>query len=278
MGRNPFLAGIGLAESVLSQALALWKTPLDLVRGASGEEKILKNAKDTCASEALEIATYTALEQVANGGWRIRPPPSSPRRSAPTSSGCSIASCVSFPSWRARSCGPRSTVTRPTTSRKPGPRTRSARRPRRPKRVTRSAKAGAKRTARQARKVPGVARAEGQVKGAVAGECDLAIAGYDKLTVDEIVARLAELSQIDLAKVNAYERTTHNRATVLTRITALQRRRAVARLRRAHGRGDPRSRRRRRRAHEHRAQLRARAQEPRRRAERRRARAHHRLV
>src|SRR4051794_5650001 len=65
-GRNPFLTGIGLAETVLSQALALWKTPLDLVRGASGEEKILKNAKDTCATESLEIATYTALEHVAN--------------------------------------------------------------------------------------------------------------------------------------------------------------------------------------------------------------------
>ena len=64
----------------------------------------------------------------------------------------------------------------------------------------------AKRTARQARKVPGVAQAEGQVKGAVASESDLAIARYDSLTADEIIGRLAELSQIDLAKVDAYER------------------------------------------------------------------------
>ena len=60
----------------------------------------------------------------------------------------------------------------------------------------------AKRTARQARKVPGVARAEGQVKGAVASEGDLAIARYDALTADEITGRLAGLSQIDLAKVD----------------------------------------------------------------------------
>ena len=46
---------------------------------------------------------------------------------------------------------------------------------------------------------------------------DLPIAGYDKLTADEIVARLPELSQIDLAKVDAYERKGDNRTTVLDR-------------------------------------------------------------
>ena len=54
-----------LAETVVGQALALGKTPLDLVRGTGGEEKVLKNAKDACATEALEIATYTALERLA---------------------------------------------------------------------------------------------------------------------------------------------------------------------------------------------------------------------
>ena len=63
---------------------------------------------------------------------------------------------------------------------------------------------------------------EGQAKGAVASEGDLAIAGYDKLTVEEIAGKLAELSQIDLAKVKAYERKNDNRSTVLTRIGALQ--------------------------------------------------------
>ena len=50
---------------MIAQALALGKTPLDLLRGSGGEEKVLKNAKDACATEALEIATYTALEQLA---------------------------------------------------------------------------------------------------------------------------------------------------------------------------------------------------------------------
>jgi hypothetical protein len=50
---------------MIGQALALSKTPLDLVRGTGGEEKVLKNAKDACATEALEIATYTAIERLA---------------------------------------------------------------------------------------------------------------------------------------------------------------------------------------------------------------------
>src|SRR6478609_9401483 len=66
-GQNPLQAVVGLAELVVGQALALGKTPLDLLRGSGGEEKVLKNAKDACATEALEIATYTALERLAKG-------------------------------------------------------------------------------------------------------------------------------------------------------------------------------------------------------------------
>ncbi|MEA2312580.1 MAG: hypothetical protein QOE28_2548, partial [Solirubrobacteraceae bacterium] len=74
----------------------------------------------------------------------------------------------------------------------------------------------------QARKVPGVARAEGQVKGAVASQEDLAIARYDALTAEEIVNRLSALSQIDLAKVDAYERKNQSRTTVLDRVASLR--------------------------------------------------------
>jgi hypothetical protein len=88
--------------------------------------------------------------------------------------------------------------------------------------AVREAGTRAKRTARQARKVPGVAQVEGEIKGAVASEGDLAIARYDKLTADEIAGRLAELSQIDLAKVDAYERKNENRSTILTRISTLR--------------------------------------------------------
>jgi ferritin-like metal-binding protein YciE len=57
--------GLDLAQGLTGQLIALSKTPLDLVRGTGGEEKVLKNAKDACATEALEIATYTTLERLA---------------------------------------------------------------------------------------------------------------------------------------------------------------------------------------------------------------------
>ena len=88
--------------------------------------------------------------------------------------------------------------------------------------AARKTTAATKRTARKARKVPGVAQAEGQVKGAVAGEEDLAIAEYDRLTADEITDKLSNLSQIDLAKIDSYERKNQNRTTVLSRITSLR--------------------------------------------------------
>jgi ferritin-like metal-binding protein YciE len=68
IGRGPSVAemGYGLAQRLVGQVLAIGKAPLDMVRGGSAEEKLLKNAKDECASEALEIATYDALEQLAH--------------------------------------------------------------------------------------------------------------------------------------------------------------------------------------------------------------------
>jgi ferritin-like metal-binding protein YciE len=59
---------LGVAQSLLGQALALSRGPLDVLRGSGAEEKLLKNAKDECATEALEIATYDALERLALAG------------------------------------------------------------------------------------------------------------------------------------------------------------------------------------------------------------------
>jgi ferritin-like metal-binding protein YciE len=64
-GGDPLQAALGLAECTANQLLALGRAPFALLRGGSSEEQVLKNAKDTCATVALEIATYTALEHLA---------------------------------------------------------------------------------------------------------------------------------------------------------------------------------------------------------------------
>ena len=88
--------------------------------------------------------------------------------------------------------------------------------------AARSTTASAKDASRQARKVPGVAQAEGELKGAVASATDLPIARYDTLTAEEISGRLTQMSQIDLAKIDAYERRTDARSTILSRISSLR--------------------------------------------------------
>ena len=64
-GRGIVATAAGLARDAVGQALVLSKGPLDVIRTASQPERMLKNAKDECATEALEIATYDALEAAA---------------------------------------------------------------------------------------------------------------------------------------------------------------------------------------------------------------------
>ncbi|HWT25873.1 MAG TPA: DUF892 family protein [Solirubrobacteraceae bacterium] len=220
-GFNPLLAGIGVAEAVIAQALALGKTPLDLLRGTGGEEKVLKNAKDAAATEALEIATYTALERLAQsvGDDTTARLAASIRadeekmldrvlREIPKLTDAVVAADVD-----GKGSYDVTTTGAADAARAAGEAT---------KEVARESTAKARRTARQTRKVPGAARAEGAVKGAVASESDLPIARYDSLTADEITGKLTDLSQIDLAKVAAYERKNQGRSTVLDRVESLQ--------------------------------------------------------
>jgi ferritin-like metal-binding protein YciE len=220
-GGNPLMAAVGLVESVVGQALALGKTPLDLLRGSGGEEKVLKNAKDACATEALEIATYTAIERLARsvGDERTAKLAASIRsdeermlerllREIPRLAAAVVRADVEGdPSYDITTTGAADAV------REAGETVATS---------ARKTTAATKRTARRARKVPGVAQAEGQVKGALASAGDLAIADYDQLTGDEVAGKLSQLSQIDLAKINAYERKNSNRTTVLGRIATLR--------------------------------------------------------
>jgi ferritin-like metal-binding protein YciE len=64
-GRGIVSMTTGAVRDVIGQALVLTKGPLDAARTGDRHERMLKNAKDECATEALEIATYDALETVA---------------------------------------------------------------------------------------------------------------------------------------------------------------------------------------------------------------------
>ena len=220
-GTGPIQAGVGLVQSVVGQGLALGKTPLDLLRGTGGEEKVLKNAKDACATEALEIATYTAIERLASsvGDRATQALAASIRideqkmldrilREIPKLTEAVVRSEIrGNPSYDIGKTGAADAARSASES---------------VKGAGRDATSSAKRTARKARKVPGVAQAEGQIKGALASEGDLGIAGYGKLTAAEIVERLSDLSQVDLAKIDSYERKNENRKTILGRITTLR--------------------------------------------------------
>jgi ferritin-like metal-binding protein YciE len=220
-GSNPLMAVVGVWEDLLGQGWALSKTPFDLLRGSSGEEKVLKNAKDACATEALEIATYTAIERLARhvGDDQTAELAASIRedeekmlarilRELPKlTDAVAGAEIDGNPSFDVRTTGAGEAVADAADA---------------AKRTARKTTAATKRTARNARAVPGVAQAEGQVKGAVASADDLAIAGYDSLTAEEITGKLPGLSQIDLAKVDSYERRHQDRSTIRSRVSNLR--------------------------------------------------------
>ena len=211
LARGIRVYGLGVTR----RAFALSKTPFDVLRGTGGEEKVLKNAKDACATEALEIATYTALERLAIkvGDERTAQLARSIRsdeermlerimREIPKLTDTAIGADVNGePYYDIMETGAADAARELAHE---------------VKQTARDTQTRARRTARQARKVPGVVQVEGQIKGAVASEEDLAIPGYDSLTAEEIVSKLPELSQIDLAKIGSYERTHDNRTTVLS--------------------------------------------------------------
>ncbi|HEV7805329.1 MAG TPA: DUF892 family protein [Solirubrobacteraceae bacterium] len=220
-GQNPIEMVGGVAQMVVGQMLALGRTPIALVRGASGEEKVLKNAKDSCAAEALEIATYIAIERFARAvddertaelAASIREDEERMlerlRAQLPKLTDAVVrAEIHGDPSYDLGTIGAVDAVRDTAES---------------VKQTAREAGDGARRASRQARKVPGVAQAEGEIKGMLASEDDLPIANYDELTAEQVTAKLTSLSQIDLAKIDAYERRTQNRTTILDKIESLR--------------------------------------------------------
>ncbi len=205
-------AVIGAAETAFAQGLAIGKFPLDLLRGHGGAEKVLKNAKDAAATEALEIATYTAIERLANAlGDDVTARLAASIRADEERMLATIVDLI--PTLTNAVLGDRyevATTGAGETVRDAAGRGRSA------------AKKSATRARRTARRAPGAARAAGVAQGATAAPEDLPIARYDALTAQQIAERLPELSQTDLGKIEAYERRHENRSTVTERIAALR--------------------------------------------------------
>ena len=72
-----------------------------------------------------------------------------------------------------------------------------------------------------ARRIPGVSTIEGVLNGALTSVDDLAIPDYDNQSADQITAALNDLSQLDLRKVDAYERKHKGRTTITDKVTRL---------------------------------------------------------
>jgi ferritin-like metal-binding protein YciE len=219
--RGPVQATVGLMEAAIGQALAFSKAPLDMLRGTSAEEKLLRNARDECATEGFEIGVYTEVEHIARAVGDD------------TTADMAASICRDEDQMLDRLRGEipslAAAVVRaevggvpaydPTTT---GAADAARAAGRAGKAAAREAGGRAKATARQARKVPGVTRAEGEAKGVVASEDDLPITSYDSKNVSEITSELKGLSQVDLGKVDAYERRHQNRSTVLQKIDSLR--------------------------------------------------------
>lgn len=215
--RNPFQALVGFTETVIGQMLALSKTPFDLLRGSSGEEKVLKNAKDACATEELEIATYTALERLAvNVGDEQTAKLAASIRGDEERMLKRVM--LEIPKLtdavvRAEIEGhPSSGMTE--TAAADGTRKVA----RRPRKTARQRQARAKRPTREARKAPGGTQSERQRKRSGTSGERLPIQRYRSLSTEEIVSELSKLSKSDLGKIDSYERENRNRPAILSRI------------------------------------------------------------
>ena len=66
-GLDPLAKGAGAAIELTTRAAAVAKGSLQAIRGTGEQEKMLKNAKSEYADEHEEIATYTAIETLAEG-------------------------------------------------------------------------------------------------------------------------------------------------------------------------------------------------------------------
>jgi ferritin-like metal-binding protein YciE len=242
----------GTAQDAVGQGVSLVLAPLNLLRGTGGEEKLLKNAKDEAASEALEIASYDALQAVAEavGDPKTAVLAREHRTQEETflselrelipglATDVLDAEVEGHPHYDPMTTGAADTVrgaaqkVKATTRGLRGEAETAAGQASAAGRAVAEDVAegveGAAGNAKDAavaaaREIPGEAQVEGEVRGATAElDDELAIAGYDGLTVEQILPKLKTLSTEELAAVDGYERGGRSRKRVLDRIAALR--------------------------------------------------------
>ncbi len=215
-------AGVNALTGLVGQALSVSVAPLHVLRsGVSGEEKMLANAEDQASVLQRLHITYLALEHLADAvdDDATAELASSIGDDKHQGLGDITGAVKGLVDAVVRSQIQGKQVYDPATT---GAAQTARRLARQAKDTAEEVGDQARTQARQARKIPGVAQIEGEVKGALASEGDLPIADYDELTAAEINAKLSSLSQIDLAKIDAYERKNANRSTVTDRISTLR--------------------------------------------------------
>jgi ferritin-like metal-binding protein YciE len=228
--RNPFQAFFGFTEAVVGQMLALSKAPFDVLRGSSGEEKVLKNAKDACATEELEIATYTALERLA-----IKVGDEQTAKLAASIRGDEermlkrlmleipkLTDAVVRAEIEGHPSDRMTETAAVEATRKVSRQPRTSKVSRQPRTTARKTSARAERATRQSRRASGDAPVTRQRKASGSSEEPLPIERYRSLSTEEIFSKLSELSESELGKVESYERKNKNRPAVLGRIRVLR--------------------------------------------------------
>jgi ferritin-like metal-binding protein YciE len=219
--RNPFQAVVGFTETVIGQMLALSKAPFDLLRGFSSEEKVLKNAKDACATEELEIATYTALERLA---VKVGDKQTAKLVAAIRGDEERMLKRVMLEIPKLTDAVVRAEIeehpSHATTDTSAAGGTRNG--ARRASLAARRTQTQAKRPALQAQKGSGGAQVERQQRRSGTSQARLPIQRYRSLSTEEIVTELSNLSETDLGKIDSYERKNRNRSAILSRIRVLR--------------------------------------------------------
>src|SRR5437588_11845433 len=191
---NVFQLGIRMFENAVEQGLSLGKaplnilgkSPLELLRGSGGPAKVLNDAKDACATEALEIARYRGIEGLAQsiGDRQTARLVASIRADEEKMLDHLVEEIPSLVNW-VMDADVRGKASPSIPQRSGATAARSSTTTRR--KVTSRSGASAKGSAREPRPAPAVMQPDCQPARVTAPVADLPIADYQTLTTEEVV-------------------------------------------------------------------------------------------